>query len=261
MNQSKINLKSKKEIEIMAEGGRILNEVMRILLKNIDVGISMIELDKLAESEIRKRNAAPSFQMVPGYKWSICACVNEIVVHGIPDIYQARPGDVVGIDLGVYYKGFHTDCSWTVHLIKDNDGNEKIAAFLDTGKIALDKAIEAAIVGNYIYDISRAIQTTVEKANYFVVKSLIGHGIGRNLHEPPEIPGFIKGKRENTAKIEAGLTMAIEVIYNLGTPEVDFKREDGWTIQTRDGKISGLFEATVAATDHGVILLTEKNGT
>lgn len=257
----KIDLKTPEEIKIMQEGGAILSEVMKILLKTVDVGIEMIEIDRLAESEIVKRGAKPSFKMVPGYKWTICACVNDVVVHGIPDSYKAKVNDLVGIDVGAFYKGLHTDCSWSVRVGDSRDTKAKeIDAFLNAGKIALNKAIDQATVGNHIYDISAAIEKNVTSAGFFVVKSLIGHGIGDNLHEAPEVPGFVSGAREKTPRIENGLTIAIEVIYNLGTPEVVYKKGDGWTIASIDGKLSGLFETTVAATDHGVILLSEKYG-
>ena len=256
-----IYLKSDEEIKIMAEGGNILNEVMEKLLKTVDIGMEMIELDRLAESEIIKRGAKPSFKTVPGYRWTICACVNDIVVHGVPGTYKAKKNDIIGIDLGIYFKGFHTDCSWTIRVGGYNKkNNHPVDEFLQCGQIALDRALKTVQPDNYIFDISRAIQNTVEQAGYSVVKNLIGHGIGKKLHEEPEIPGFVSKPRKKTTKIVPGLTVAVEVIYNLGSGEVDYIKEDGWTIKTRDGKISGLFETTVAVTNHGVILLTKKYG-
>ena len=256
-----IDLKTDMEIKVMAEGGKILNEVMSKIFDSLDEGVSTIELDRLAENEIKKRGAFPSFKMVKGYKWSICACVNDVVVHGIPDFYKVKKDDLVGLDMGVYYKGFHTDSSWSVR-VGNNKGKEgqKIDNFLSVGRQALDRAIEKARVGNYIFDISEAIEKTITSAGFSVVKSLIGHGVGKNLHEAPEVPGIVTKPREKTILIENGLTIAIEVIYNFGAPEVVYKRDDGWTIQTKDGKISGLFETTVAVTDHGVILLSKKYG-
>ena len=127
---------------------------------------------------------------------------------------------------------------------------------MDVGKEALSQAIEKVKIGNYIYDISSAIQKEVEKSGYSVVRSLVGHGVGKNLHEEPEIPGFVKGKREKTPRITEGMVLAIEIIYNMGNPEVIYQGNDGWTIVTKDGKISGLFEATVVATPHGCLILT-----
>jgi len=256
-----IHLKSPEEIKIMAEGGSILNEVMEILLNVLDEGIEMRELDRLAESEIKKRGAEPSFKMVPGYRWSICACVNDIVVHGIPGVYKAKSDDLIGIDLGVFYKGYHTDSSWSQRVGNHSTQSAKVIDnFLSVGRNALNNAINAACMGNYIYDISLAIETTVKNAGFSVVKSLIGHGIGKNLHEDPEVPGFVSKPRLKTPKLENGLTLAIEVIYNMGTDEVVYDKGDGWTISTKDGKLSGLFENTVAITDHGVILLSKNYG-
>ena len=256
-----IELKSPAEIEVMQEGGAILSEVMGILLSNVDIGVEMLELDRLAESEIKKRGGAPSFKLVQDYKWTICACVNDIVVHGIPTGYKAQLNDVIGLDLGVYFKGFHTDSSWSVRVgKKKGKKEEEIDKFLKTGRVALDKAINEVKVGNYIYDVSKAIESTVTSRGYSIVKGLIGHGVGRQLHEAPEVPGFVRGKRENSVKIENGLTIAVEIIYNLGNPDVVYNKGDGWTIATKDGKLSGLFETTVAATNHGVILLSEKYG-
>ena len=250
-----IDLKTDKQLQIMIEGGEILSSVMKKLLGNVDKGVSLKDLDSLAEREITKKGGKPSFKMVGGYDWSICSCVNEIVVHGVPDDYVIKEEDVVGIDCGVYYKGFHTDCSWTVR-VPGGQKNDEIDKFLSVGKKALRQAISKVKVGNYIYDVSKAIQDNIEKYGYSIVKTLIGHGVGRKLHEDPEIPGFVKGKREKTAKITVGMALAVEVIYNMGVPQVDYKGDDGWTIVTRDGKISGLFEATVAVTSHGAIVLT-----
>ncbi|OGG08033.1 type I methionyl aminopeptidase [Candidatus Gottesmanbacteria bacterium RIFCSPHIGHO2_02_FULL_40_24] len=254
-----IELKSDKEIKIMQEGGMILNNVMTKMLSSLKIGVSMLELDNLAETEITKSGADPSFKMVPGYKWTICACVNDIVVHGIPNSYKARPGDIIGIDCGVFYRGFHTDSSWSVYLKNPSEKNAKEKEnFLQIGRQALNNSLDQVKEGNYIYDISEAIQNTVESGGFNVVKSLIGHGIGRKLHEEPEIPCYVSRPRLETPEIVPGNVFAVEVIYNMGTSEVVIKRGDGWTIQTKDGKMSGLFEATVAISSHGIILLTKK---
>ena len=255
-----IDYKTDEEIEIMRKGGIILSEVMDLLLRTAKVGVSMAELDRLAESEIEKRGAEPSFKKVPGYKWSICACINEIVVHGIPGNYKIRAGDAVGIDCGVYYEGFHTDVSWTIR-VGHGSNDKAIDRFLEVGEKALRNALRQVRTGNYIFDVSRAIQTEVEGANFSVVKSLIGHGVGRSLHEEPEIPGVARGKRRESIPIKQGMVLAIEVIYNMGGSDVIYKGNDGWTIKTKDDKISGLFEATVGVSNHGVLLLTKINGT
>lgn len=248
-----INIKNSKEIELMVKGGKILSQILNILIKKSKPGIQLIELDKIAEEYIISHGAEISFKKVPGFKWTICACVNDVVVHGIPNSYRIKKGDVVGIDCGVYYSGFHTDSAWTI-AVENNE--EKIDNFLDTGKKALKLAIKQVKQGNYIFDISKTIQDTVENAGYSVVRTLVGHGVGRSLHEEPEVPGFVSKQRELTTKLIPGMVIAIEVIYNMGGPEVIYKGNDGWTIGTKDGRISGLFEATVAVTSHGCLVLT-----
>ncbi len=249
-----IQLKSPQEIEIMKIGGKILQDVLRDLLKEAKPAVTLSYLDRLAEKKILSQGGAPSFKKVKGYNYTICACVNDVVVHGIPTDYKLLPEDIIGIDCGVYYQGFHTDAAWTkrVQSKKDDD----IDRFLKAGEKAFYEAIKQVKVGNYIYDISKAIQDNVESEGYSVVKTLVGHGVGRQLHEEPEIPGFVNKKRHETPEIIPGMTLAIEVIYNMGKADVIYKGNDGWTIATRDGKISGLFEATVAITPHGCLVLT-----
>ncbi len=251
-----IYLKNPSEIKKMTQGGKILSEVLDIVLTNIKSGIRLSQLDELAESEIRKRSAFPSFKKVKGYKWSICSCVNEEVVHGIPDDYMIRNNDIVSIDCGVYYLGFHTDAAWSIRVKENCSSNDEVDLFLSTGKKALSEAIKKIQVGNYIYDISSAIEEIVKEAGYSPVRTLVGHGIGKNLHEDPEVPCFTRGKREKTAEIVPGMVLAVEIIYNKGGSDVIYQGNDGWTIVTKDGKISGLFEATVAATNHGCLVLT-----
>lgn len=252
-----IDFKSDEEIKIMQRGGAILHSVMVDLVGMAAPGVTLKELDKYAQENIVKSGGSPSFKRVKGYHWSICACVNEVVVHGIPTDYRLEDGDVVGIDCGVFFEGFHTDSSWSVRVRRDTRGEtDEVDEFLATGETALRKGIEKVRIGSCMYDVSKAIQDTVEGKRYNIVRSLIGHGIGRNLHEEPEVPGFVTKKRENTPKIVPGMVLAVEVIYTMGKPEVDYRGKDGWTIVTRDGKIAGLFEATVAVTAHGPVVLT-----
>ncbi|MBI2617364.1 type I methionyl aminopeptidase [Candidatus Gottesmanbacteria bacterium] len=252
-----VELKSEKEIGIMKIGGAILKSVMSELLLMSKPGISLRTLDMHAEKLITESGAIPSFKKVKGYHWSICTCVNDIVVHGIPTDYLLTERDVIGIDCGVYYKGFHTDSSWSVRVRNDNSRpKDEVDTFLAIGEVALRKGIAKVKEGNFIYDISKAIQEEVESHGYGVVRSLIGHGVGRNLHEEPEVPGYVKGEREKTPKITPGLVLAIEVIYTMGKPDVVYKGSDEWTIVTKDGKMAGLFEATVAQTAHGALVLT-----
>ncbi len=252
-----IDLKTPEEIALMHKGGKILHAILLKLLDASKPGIKLQDLDKLAEELILKSAGKPSFKMVKGYKWSICACVNDVVVHGIPDDYILKDGDVFGIDCGVFMDGFHTDHAWTkiIGEGETEDLNEK-KKFLEVGKKALEKAINQVQPGNYIYDISKAIQDTIESGGYSIVRSLVGHGVGRNLHEAPEVPGFVAGKRESSPKIIPGMVLAIEIIYNLGSADIVYKEDDGWTISSKDGKISGLFEVTVGVSSHGSIVLT-----
>jgi methionyl aminopeptidase len=180
-------------------------------------------------------------------------------VHGVPTDYKLKEGDVVGIDCGVFYKGFYTDAAHTVRVqssklkVKSSDEVDK---FLKTGEKAMWEGIKAAKVGNRVGDISKAIQDIVERQGYSIVRSLIGHGVGRQLHEDPEVPGFLDGPIIKTPLLKLGMTIAIEVIYNMGKSEVVYSNGDGWTIKTKDGSLSGLFERTIAITKGEPLVLT-----
>ena len=254
-----INSKTKEEIKIMQEGGRILAKVLRELLQNIRPGVTELEIDRLAEKLIKGYGAEPGFKKVRGYKFSICVSTNDVVVHGIPTNYKFKTGDVIGIDCGVFYKGFHTDMAETIIVSnsKSQTTNPKIDKFLGTGRKALNAGIKKAKAGNRVGDISKTIQEIVEGAGYSVVKSLVGHGVGKDLHEEPEVPGYLAVKLEKTPKLTEGMTIAVEVIYNMGKDEVMYKEDDGWTISTGDGSLSGLFERTIAITQNGPVILTK----
>ncbi|MEK7559093.1 MAG: type I methionyl aminopeptidase [Patescibacteria group bacterium] len=254
-----INIKTKEEIKIMQEGGRILAKVLKELLGNIKPGVSELEIDKLAEKLILQNGAEPGFKKVAGYNFSICVSTNDVVVHGIPTDYKFKERDVIGIDCGVFYKGFHTDMAETILVSnsKSQITNPKVDKFLETGKRALNAGIKKAKAGNRVGDISKTIQGIVEGAGYSVVKSLVGHGVGRELHEEPEVPGYLAVKVEKTPKLTEGMTIAIEVIYNMGKDEVIYKDDDGWTISSGDGSLSGLFERSIAITENGPLVLTK----
>lgn len=250
-----IHLKTEEEIEIMGAGGKILAEVLREVAKNVKAGVSELELDQLAEELILKKGGEPGFKKVEGYKHATCISTNDVVVHGIPTDYKLKEGDKVGIDCGVYYKGFHTDMAQTLRVKSQKE--DEVDKFLQTGEEAMWEGIKVAKFGNRVGDISRAIQRTVEGQGYSVVKSLIGHGVGRDLHEEPEVPGFLDQPVEKTPKLKDGMTIAIEVIYNMGKADVVYSGGDGWTIKSKDGSLSGLFERTIAITDKGTFVLTE----
>jgi len=235
----------------MSEGGRKLAEVKARLKEKIDVGVSAMEIEDLAVKLIEKEGGESSFKMVPNYEWATCVNLNEGVVHGIPKQEMVfENGDIVSVDVGIYYKGFHTDTSFSVS-VKD-DKHEK---FLNVGKEALEKAIKQAKPGNRVYDISETIEKVLKKGNCLPIKVLVGHGIGKELHEEPQIPCFVNGKREDYPLIPEGAALAIEIMYTKGDGNVRVAT-DGWTIETRDGKISALFEETVVVTKKGPIIIT-----
>lgn len=248
-----INIKTPKELEIMKKGGHILSQVMRELVSFVNEGVSEIEIDKLAEKLIIKKGAEPGFKKVNGYKYSVCLSTNDVVVHGIPTDYKLKNGDIIGIDCGVFYNGFHTDMSETVIVGKSEDLEKE--KFLRVGKIALEEAIREAKIGNHVGHISKTIQDIVEENNYSVVETLVGHGVGRELHEEPEVPGFLIEPIEETPKLKEGMVIAVEVIYNMGKPDLKLDK-DGWTLRTQDGSLGGLYERTVAITKNGPQVLT-----
>lgn len=251
---SKINIKTSEEIEIMKEGGKKLFEIRNALAAKVAEGVSAMEIEELALKLIKASGGESSFKMVPGYKWCTCINVNEGIVHGIPKKEMIfKKGDLVSIDVGLFYKGFHTDTSTTVLLGSDKE-KEKM---LHVGKKALECAISQAVVGNKVYDISKAIEDVLIGAKLTPIRALTGHGVGRHLHESPFVPCFTKGdSRSLNIPLEAGLVLAIEVMYAKGSPEIMVEK-DGWTISTQDGKISALFEETVGITKSGPVVLTK----
>lgn len=252
-----ISIKTREEIEVMKEGGEILSRVIIETLKKAKPGVKTIELENFAADLIKKAGALASFKTVENYQFATCICVNDCVVHGLPKNYILKKGDILGVDCGVLWKGFHTDASWTIIVGEENTAASPRQKFLEIGKEALSEAIKAAIPGNYIWDIGKVIEDIVEKkGGYHVVHALTGHGIGRKLHEDPFIPGYPSGKRENSEKIVEGMTLAIEVIYGASTGEVWYGNSDGWTITTRDGSDAGLFEVTIAVTSGSPLILT-----
>jgi len=256
-----ISIKTEKEIKAMAEGGKILANVLSQILKAIEPGVSERELDSLAEKLIVSSGGYPGFKKVRGYRNAICVSTNDVVVHGIPSDYKIKEGDVVGIDCGVFYKGLHTDMSETIRVSAKGGSapggqSYEIDKFLETGKRALNEAIKVATVGNRVGHISEVIQEIVEGAGFSVVRSLVGHGVGKNLHEDPEVPGFLDIPIESTPLLKKGMTIAVEVIYNMGGSEVVVD-PDEWTIRTEDKSISGVFERTLAIADNKPLILTE----
>jgi methionyl aminopeptidase len=251
-----IKIKTPQEIKIMQTGGQMLAETLREVCANVRPGVSELELDAMADKLIQEKGGEPGFKKVEGYHHATCISTNEVVVHGIPSQRFLKEGDIIGIDCGVFYKGFHTDMSETVHVGQSK--SDAIDKFLKVGKQALEEGIRQAKPGNHVGDISKAIQDIVEVQNgYSVVRSLVGHGVGKELHEDPEVPGYLQGKIEKTAELKEGMVIAVEVIYNMGGPDLAFANNDGWTLQTKDGSFAGLFERTLAITANGPLIITK----
>lgn len=249
---SGITIKTPEELKIMEEGGKKLSFVKHALMDMVKVGVSAADLEEKAVSLMEQSGGKPSFMMVPGYSWATCVNINSGLVHGIPHkSIVFKKADVVSVDLGLFYKGFHTDTSFTVAI----DPDEKTKGFLEAGKKAFNAAISVVKPGNRIYDISEKMQDTIELFGFSPIRDLVGHGIGKELHEAPAIPCFIHTDRQKTALIEPGMAIAVEVMYAKGDSEV-VTEKDGWTIGMADGKISGLFEDTVIVTQKGSKVIT-----
>lgn len=249
----------KQKIDAMTIGGKILGEVLLEVTSSIVPGMTEIEIDQLADKLIREKGGEAGFKKVYGYKYATCISTNDVVVHGIPTSRVLQEGDIIGVDCGVFYNEYHTDMSETIKIKSNKEkikNEEETDRFLITGKKALVAGISQARVGNRVGHISHALQSVIEKGGYSIVKNLVGHGIGRDLHEKPEIPGYLAKKIENTPLLREGMTIAIEVIYNQGSDEVMYRGDDGWTIITSDGKLSGVFERTLLLTTSGPRILT-----
>jgi methionyl aminopeptidase len=247
-----IQLKSAREIDIMAEGGRILAATVETLRKAVRPGISTGELDAIADKFIRSHEGAlPAFKGLYGFPGSICASINHEIVHGIPSAKRVlKEGDIISLDVGVGYRGYFTDSATTVAVGKIDAQTAKL---LEVTKQALDAGIAAAQLGNHIGDIGAAVQAVVEQAGFTVVRDLVGHGIGVGFHEEPQVPNYGKPKRKE--KLVPGLTIAIEPMVNAGGPATR-TLADKWTIVTVDGSRSAHFEHTVAITADGPRVLT-----
>lgn len=240
------------QIDLMRKSGAITAAALKAVLKAVKPGVTLIELDKIADSEIVRLGGAPGFKTVPGYSWATCLTLNNEVVHGIPRPIALKQGDLFSIDVGAVLNGWHTDAAWSV--IVDNAKDSEKEKFLKAGEEAMWQGISQARGGNRIGDIGAIMQRVVEGAGYSVVRSLVGHGIGKKLHEDPEIPGF--GKPGKGLPLKKNMTIAIEAIYNRGSHEVVLEK-DGWTISSKDGSWGGLFEMTVVVGGEEAEVLTD----
>ena len=231
--------KTDEEIQLMKESADVLGRAHAEVAKKIEEGVKTVELDKIAEEFIRDSKGVPSFLNYNGFPYSLCISVNDHVVHGMPSDYELKDGDIVSVDCGVLLNGFHSDSAYTYEV---GNVDEEISALLKRTKESLYKGIEQAIAGNRIGDIGYAVQNYTESFNYGVVRELVGHGIGRDLHEKPEVPNY--GRQGKGIKLHPGMTLAIEPMINLGAKSI-IQEDDGWTIRTRDGKPSAHYEHTV----------------
>ena len=247
-----IQLKSAREIETMAEGGRILGATVQMLRGVARAGMSTLELDGIAEEFIRSHpGATPAFKGLYGFPGTLCTSINNEIVHGIPSKKRVlQDGDVISIDVGVGYKGYFTDSATTVPV---GTVDAETLRLLEVTARSLDAGIAAAVPGNHLGDIGAAIQAVVEDAGFSVVRDLVGHGIGVEFHEEPQVPNY--GKPKRGLKLVPGLTLAIEPMVNMGSPQTR-TLPDKWTIVTVDGSRSAHFEHTVAITEHGNRVLT-----
>ena len=246
-----VTIKSAREIELMREAGRLLAEVHDELAAFIKPGISTKDIDKLGEKLIREKGCIPNFLNYHGYPASVCVSVNDEVVHGIPNKHRIlQDGDIVSLDAGVIYKGYHSDAARTYGV---GEISKEAQDLIRVTKESFFEGIKYAKEGNHLFDISAAIGRYAEKHGYGVVRDLCGHGIGTALHEAPEIPNYEMNRRG--VKLKAGMTLAIEPMINMGTWKVDWL-DDDWTVVTRDHSLSAHYENTVLITENGPKLLT-----
>ena len=249
-----ITYKPDAEIEIMRVGGEKLKAVMKQLVPQIRAGITTNDINVLAETYIKEQGADISFNKVEGYKWAVCVPINEQVVHTPPTKRILKNGDVLTVDIGAYYQGFHTDHAIT--LVVGGTSTPKIERFLQVGKEALQLAIDQARVGKRIGHISEAIEKKVGGAGYTIMKQLTWHGVGKQLHEDPLIPWYISKPIEKTMKLRPGMVLALEVIYSMGSADISYEENLEWSIITADKSMSACFEHTVALTDKNSLVLT-----
>ncbi len=246
-----IYLKTKEEIELLRENNLLVSATLAEVAKAIAPGVTTLELDAVAEKFIRSHGAVPGFLGYGGFPNTLCVSVNEQVVHGIPSDYALKTGDVVSVDCGTFMKGFYGDSAYTFAV---GEIDPKVAELLRVTKEALYKGVAQAKAGNRVGDISAAVQEHAESHGFSVVRELVGHGLGRKMHEEPEVANY--GARGRGPLLKEGMVICIEPMINMGTKQVVFER-DGWTVRTRDRKPSAHFEFAVAITKEGPDVLTD----
>lgn len=245
-----IPLKSEKDLDMMRKSGKILAKVMKKIQESVRSGITTLEIDRLAQSLIQEEDALPAFKGYKGFPACVCVSINEEIVHGIPGDRRLKEGDILSLDLGINYKGYFSDAAITIGVGKISPKSKKL---IEVTKKALSEGIKQARVDNRLSDISYAIQSYVEDRGFSVVRKFVGHGIGTQLHEEPEIPNF--GLPHRGPVLKSGMVLAIEPMVNMGTWDSKIL-ENGWTAVTTDGLASAHFEHTVAITNNGAEILT-----
>ena len=243
--------KNRSEIETMAKAGSVVAGTLQLLERHAQAGVTTAELDELADEFIRSQGGRPTFKGYKGYPAATCLSANDMVVHGIPGPTALFDGDILSVDVGVTLNGFVADSAWTFPIGAISPEAQRL---LDTCRAALFAGIEQAVVGNAISDISRAVQDVTESAGFSVIRSLVGHGVGRSMHEDPQVPNFVSSYRG--PELVEGMTLAIEPMITAGRPDVHL-HDDGWSISTDDGSLTAHFEHTVAITAEGPRVLTK----
>jgi methionyl aminopeptidase len=250
-----IELKSTREVALMRAGGHILADVVAHLREAVRPGLSTLEIDEDVEAFIRARGALPAFKGYRGFPATVCISINEEVVHGIPSAHRRiKDGDIVGLDLGCIVEGYYADCAFTLAI---GDVPPKVQQLLDVTRESLEAAIAECRAGRRLSDVSHAVQAHVERHGFSVVRAFVGHGIGRALHEDPQIPNF--GDPGRGPQLRPGMVLAIEPMVTMGSWEVKVL-DDGWTAVTRDGSLAAHFEHTIAVTEDGPEVLTSRTG-
>ncbi len=247
-------LKSAREIEKIRYSNQLVAEILEILSERVVPGIDTLTLDRMSEDLAGKRDAKPAFKGYRGFPYSLCASVNEQVVHGFPSRRPLNEGDILSLDFGIYYDGYYGDAAVTVPVGKISESARRL---LEVTKQALFLGIDQAVPEHRLSDISHAIQSHVEAAGFSVVRKFVGHGIGKDLHEDPQIPNY--GKPGVGLRLRPGMVFAIEPMVNMGGYDVE-TLEDGWTTVTKDGGLSAHFEHSVAITEDGPIILSMSDG-
>lgn len=247
-----IYIRSRKEVDKIRASNRIVAETLELMKTEIVPGVNTLELDKIAEDFIRSHDAKPAFKGYNGFPASICASINEQVVHGIPSKRVLQEGEIIGIDVGVLKDGYYGDAAYTFAVGRVDEEKQRLMRVTEE---SLYKGIEKARAGNHLSDIGHAIQSYVESNGFSVVRTLVGHGIGTKLHEPPEVPNY--GLPGRGPELKPGMCLAIEPMVNVGTFEVE-SLDDGWTIVTIDGEASAHYEHTIAITENNPLILSTR---